>query len=43
MDHAPKYQMKTMKLLQENINGTFWYIGVGSDVLGETPKPQEAK
>lgn len=23
MDHVPKYQIKTMKLLQENINGTF--------------------
>lgn len=43
MDHAPKYQTKTMKLLQDNINGTFWHIGGESGVLCGTPKPQSAK
>lgn len=43
MDHVPKYQMETMKLLQENINGTFGNTGVGSGVSGWTSKPQATK
>lgn len=43
MDHIPKFQMKTMKLLHENINGTYWYTGVGGGVSGWTSKPQASK
>jgi hypothetical protein len=43
MDQEPKYQTKTLKLLQEGVGNTLEQIGIGKDFLNRTPAAQQLR
>ena len=43
MDHGPKYNCKTIKLLEDNTGESLDQSGYGNDVLEATPKAQFMK